>query len=1093
MSATPSVPTRTTFSPDERVADRFRILRFVARGGMGEVYEAEDELLHTRVALKTLRAHVAEDDQLQGRFRREILFARRVTHPNVCRIFDVFQHMRVDGAREVPIPFLTMELLAGETLAERLRATGLMKPGAALPIVAQMVAALAAAHRAGVIHRDLKTGNVMLVPAQEEGGPDRAVITDFGLARARGGEPGEASSSGGEMVGTTTYMAPEQVVGGIITPAADLYALGVVMYEMVTGVTPFSGDTPMAIAVQRLEVPPPPPTRYVPDLDPLWEKAILRCLQRDAEHRFASAEGVLLALTDEAAPPIAVSLRAPAEAVVVKPRLPIARWAGVAALLVVVAAAVFVGSRSQVVPPEQAPGAAIKSRRSIAVLGFKNLSGRSEAAWLSTALSEMLATELAATGSLRTLPGENVARMKADLALPEATALGGETLERIRAHLDVDLVVLGSYLAVGHESGGRVRLDLRVQDTVGGASIASIAETGTEAEILDLVARSGASLREKLGVSTTHDVTLARGSLPGNLEAARLYSAGIEKLRLFDARAARDLLQQAVAADPDYALGRLALSEAWSALGHEDNARTEAQRAFESSRDLPRDERLRIEARYHETAREWKEALEIYQVLFGFFPDEVEYGLRLAQTQTAVGRGEEALATLQALRRLPAGAVQEARIDVAEASVAQVLSDFRRERTVAARAAERAEKAGARLIVAAARDLEGWALLRLGDHEQALGPYAEAQKAFTAAGHRAGAARVLGGMGAVMRSRGDLAAARARQQEALAIFREIGDRAGVAWSLTHLGSVAEVEGDAAAARQAYEESLAIQQEIGDKPGLTRSLLKLAELAAQEGDLATARTRYTEVLAAGRSSGTRILVARALFGLGETQALGGDIAAARASHEDALRLREATGERGSAAESRVALAALSLDEGRLTEAETLARAATEELSRLRMADPSAAARVVLANALLAQGRWSEAQGALRDATTQAGENLRPSTRVGFAIAGARVRAAGGGNAEARRDLEALLAGAARSRVPALLMQAQLALGELEMSSPEPSAGRERLKRLERDAASRGFLLVARKAAEARRSGGSVGGKVVPSPASPVDPRRSPARG
>jgi tetratricopeptide (TPR) repeat protein/TolB-like protein/tRNA A-37 threonylcarbamoyl transferase component Bud32 len=770
MSATSYGPTRTTFAPDERVADRFRILRFVARGGMGEVYEAEDELLHTRVALKTLRAHVADDEQILTRFRREILFARRVTHPNVCRIFDVFHHVRAD-VREVPIPFLTMELLAGETLAERLRTAGRMTPDAARPIVAQMVEALAAAHRAGVIHRDLKSGNVMLTPAPEEGEPDRAVITDFGLARALGGEPADASSSGGEMVGTTTYMAPEQVVGGIITPAADLYALGVLMYEMVTGVTPFSGDTPMAIAVQRLEVAPPPPTRYVPDLEPVWERTILRCLQRDAADRFASVEDVARALAGDAALPSVVSLPARDESQIAKRPPPFARWAGVAALVAVVAAAVFVGSRSRPDAPAQVSDAGVGARRSIAVLGFKNLSGRPEAAWLSTAFSEMLATELAASGSLRTLPGENVARMKADLTLPEAAVLGGDSLQRIRGHLDVDLVVLGSYMAVGPESGGRVRLDLHVQDTAAGTSIVSITETGTEGEILDLVARSGARLREALGVPSTHDVTLARGSLPGNLEAARLYAAGIEKLRLFDGLAARDLLQKAVDADPDYVLGRLALSEAWSALGHEDNARTEAQRAFESSRDLPRDERLRIEARYHETAREWKEALEIYQVLFGFFPDEVEYGLHLVQAQTAVGKGEEALATLQALRRLPAGDVQEARIDVAEAQVAQVLSDFKREKTVAARAAERADKAGARLIVAAARDLEGWALLRLGDHEQALRRYAEAQNAFAAAGHRAGVARVLGSVGAVMRSRGDLAASRARQQEALAIFR----------------------------------------------------------------------------------------------------------------------------------------------------------------------------------------------------------------------------------------------------------------------------------------------------------------------------------
>ena len=242
---TPSV---RTFQPDERVAGRYRIIRFLARGGMGEVYEAEDEELHSPVALKTIRVDLADDEAVLGRFRSEISLARRVTHANVCRLFDLGFHQSPRGR----ITFLTMELLEGESLRQRLRRDGRLDPAEALPLVKQMVDGLAAAHAFGIIHRDFKSDNVMLVPTAG-GGPPRAVITDFGLARSAEAAATLRTNSG-ELKGTPAYMAPEQVGSGPIGCAVDIYALGVVLYEMMTGTLPFTGDTAMAVAVKRLTV-----------------------------------------------------------------------------------------------------------------------------------------------------------------------------------------------------------------------------------------------------------------------------------------------------------------------------------------------------------------------------------------------------------------------------------------------------------------------------------------------------------------------------------------------------------------------------------------------------------------------------------------------------------------------------------------------------------------------------------------------------------------------------------------------------------------------------------------------------------------------
>ena len=299
---TPGVgdPDLPRLRPEELLAGRFSIIRFIARGGMGAVYEAEDLSLRTRVALKIIRSALLTDSAALERFRREVLLARRVGHPNVCHVYEFYDARTADG---VPVRFLTMELLEGETLAQRLRERGRMSTAEALPLVLQLCDGLAAAHAEGVVHRDFKTSNVLLVQrrgASGDSGTTRAVITDFGIARPLE-STGEAGLTGGAgMIGTPEYMAPEQVTGGAVTPCTDLYSLGVVMYEMVTGELPFTGDTPLATAAKRIQESPRPPETVSPGLDRRWSEIILRCLAREQERRFPNAEEVHAAL---AAPP----------------------------------------------------------------------------------------------------------------------------------------------------------------------------------------------------------------------------------------------------------------------------------------------------------------------------------------------------------------------------------------------------------------------------------------------------------------------------------------------------------------------------------------------------------------------------------------------------------------------------------------------------------------------------------------------------------------------------------------------------------------------------------------------------------------------
>ncbi len=264
---------KTSFSPGDRVAERFRVTRFLGEGGMGQVYEAEDMVLGGFVALKTIRPEISSDKQTLERFKQEVRLAKEVTHDNVCRVFDLDNH-------NVP-PFITMELLDGETLSARLSREGKMTTAEALPLVEQIAHGLAAAHQKGIVHRDFKPGNVML--SRTSTGVNRAKVTDFGLARTID----DCHSVAPGLVGTPSYMAPEQLEGRQATVASDIYALGLVMYEMVTGVRP---------EFQRLTETAPSPRLAFPDLDPRWEAAILRCLERDSERRFSSAAEVVRAI-----------------------------------------------------------------------------------------------------------------------------------------------------------------------------------------------------------------------------------------------------------------------------------------------------------------------------------------------------------------------------------------------------------------------------------------------------------------------------------------------------------------------------------------------------------------------------------------------------------------------------------------------------------------------------------------------------------------------------------------------------------------------------------------------------------------------------
>jgi serine/threonine-protein kinase len=267
--------------PETIIDGRYRVISRLGSGGMADVYLAQDQLLGRDVAVKVLHHHFAEDQEFVERFRREASSAAALSHPNIVAIFDRGEW---NGTY-----YIAMEYVAGRTLKALVREQGALDPVAAIEIVVQILRAARFAHRRGVIHRDLKPHNVIL---DEEG---RARVTDFGIARAGASD----MTLTGSIMGTAQYLSPEQAQGLSVSASSDLYSIGVILYELLTGVVPFEGETAVAIAVKQVSAEPYPPSALNPALPPSLDAVVLRALAKDPAQRYANADELIAALEHE--------------------------------------------------------------------------------------------------------------------------------------------------------------------------------------------------------------------------------------------------------------------------------------------------------------------------------------------------------------------------------------------------------------------------------------------------------------------------------------------------------------------------------------------------------------------------------------------------------------------------------------------------------------------------------------------------------------------------------------------------------------------------------------------------------------------------
>ena len=656
------------------------------------------------------------------------------------------------------------------------------------------------------------------------------------------------------------------------------------------------------------------------------------------------------------------------------------RWLlplSLAALLILAGiAGLFLRAAQRPSPPgaDETPATAGPGLRpSIAVLRLRNLSRRPEADWLAPALSEMLSTELAAGSQLRVVSGHTVARARQSLA---SEALDADSLRQLHAILGSRYVVVGSYLAMDGEEGGWIRLDLRIHEVPSGEIVGSLAEVGSERDLFELVSRSGASLRRALGLAevSPEQAVAARASIPESPEAARLYAQGLERLRSFDSPAALDLLQRAAKADPGSAVIHAALSQTWAELGYDARAAAVAAKARDLAQSLPREERIAIEARFHEVSHQWARASEVYRTLWTFFPDDIEYGLRLAANLSLAGRGAEALETIAALRRLPAPGGEDPRIDLQEADAARRLSDPATAARAAQAAADKGRRSGESLIVGQALLFQGTSLLLTGRPADAAALFRESRLRFRQAGYPWGEAMALAHIGLALHRQGDLDGAEPVYQQALGIAQRLGNASGIAAQLGNLGRLYQDRGNLDRALGYLERSREQLAEIGDPLLEARVLGSIAALLRSRGDLDDARRRLEEMHAISRKIGSPVDEARALHDVGTILALRGSLAEARWQHEAAYRKLPGGSDANLAS---TALAASADVAARLGDPRTAARRYDEALATKRKIGD----RIGIAQILGWRSRFALRSGDLSASRSHSAEQLRLAEETG----------------------------------------------------------------------------------------------------------------
>lgn len=797
-------PLPPTFLDGERVAGRFRIVRLLGQGAMGQVFEAWDEELATPIALKVIRPDLSDHASFAARFKEEVEIARRVTHPNVCRVFDLFSHRSADesgwGHAGPELLVLTMQLLRGETLARHVARQGSLSADQAEALAGQIADGLDAAHAAGVQHRDLKSSNIVL--DRDRDGNLNPIITDFGLARPmddRGGSMG---------AGTPAYAAPEIRDGAPGDRRSDIFSFGAVLYEMLVG---------------------RPPTENSAEAPRRFRRAVAGALHPDPKQRFGSAREVVDAITTRRPSRLAM------------------------AAVSTIALAAMIGL-----------GPWIHQTREIQPLRVAYLASEPEptaaAPWLAATLALQLERQLAGFDDLSPLPVRSVSETATALGLvrPHDDPLTPPEADRLRTALGADALVVGSTDVLPTATENRIELRLRIYTRDGSTEDTLTPLFGIASDLETLIEVGAKEIRRDLGLDPERLAASESptAELPRTVDGARLYASAVDLLRAGDGLGAERLLEEAITLEGETPLLLTALGEAAALRGLDDRAATLA----ESARELlgqPRDEwARRLEAQSLELSRDWRAAADRYEAMSEQYGTDLRYALRRANALAKAGDPARAFELLTALPEELPTTRPLATLHLARARVAEQAGMFQEQADAAETAIELADTHGAEHLAARARLSAGIATLRLGKTQEAATLLDEALLRFGQLGDAWNAARALIDIG---RSRIELAHAPSLGQ-AQEDLQRLGDREGEARLLALWAHRNARRGNLSVAEEQADRAITIAREIGNFRAEAEALAAKALALWAGTHEAAALDSYRDALQAAKASGDQRLIA-----------------------------------------------------------------------------------------------------------------------------------------------------------------------------------------------------------------------------------------
>ena len=634
-------PIRRDLSTGTVFANRYQIIEELGKGGMGRVYKVLDTEVKEKVALKLIRPEVAEDEATIERFRNELKLARKVRHKNVCQMFDLGN----DGETY----FITMEYVPGEDLKNMIRMSGQLGVGTAVAVARQVAEGLAEAHKLGVVHRDLKPSNIMV----DRDGHVR--IMDFGIARSL---RSRGPTGAGVLVGTPEYMSPEQVDGKEADQRSDIYSFGVILYEMVTGHPPFEGDTPLSVAYKHKNEPPKDPRTLTPSLPAGLSAIILKCLEKDREKRYESAEALLADLgqaaegipTTELAIPKKKPLTSKEITVTFKFRLRKLLIPGLAIAGLIVAA--IVGWRllkKDLVPP------VASGKPSLAVLYFKNNTGDESLDYCRAMLADALTTDLSQSKFLDVMSGEKLNQVLDDLRLTDAKAYSSRDIREIAARGGVGRVLTGDFA----KTGEAIRINISLHDALAEKMLetASVSGKGLD-NILPMVDDLTRNVKGWLRLSEAEisaDMDKEVGKITtSSPEAYRYYTEGRKYHHSREFPKSIALMEKAVSIDPAFAMAYRSLAASYYNLGRWAESEKIREKALALSDRLSERERLIIEGDYYywrDSDRFCDKAIESYKKLLTLYPEDNMGNFNLGVISNDLENFDQAVRYLEVCRR----------------------------------------------------------------------------------------------------------------------------------------------------------------------------------------------------------------------------------------------------------------------------------------------------------------------------------------------------------------------------------------------------------------------------------------------------------